>query len=423
MSDIGQVDYFILEKLLLEKIEICKVQKTKILNAPQEDWINRHIINAINLRNNLWKQTNRSPYNEELQKSFKKEKEKVQVMIKTCKKKYYHKLFNDTFDQPKKLWQLINNLAMNKIKTSCALPRLMSDSGLITDGTKICNLCNSFFSSIGAELADKISYEYHLDTSNILMYDHNSSHDIILNELKPCDVDELNKIIADLDTNTSTGLDGISPKAIKCIKNIIVEKLAISINKCFKLGIFPDSLKVAKVSPIHKSGSKTDPGNYRPISVLPVISKIFERLLYNRLNNFLTEKKVLIDEQYGFRSKSNTTAAAVDLITKIKTQIDKKNIALCIFVDLKKAFDTVIKKIMNNSIKSNIELNVKINTHNLRNKNKLKLITPRTKYGAKTILFGGAQLFNKLPNELKSCESINVFKNKLKLHIAASTGD
>ncbi|KAL0810530.1 hypothetical protein ABMA28_010651 [Loxostege sticticalis] len=324
MSDIGQVDYFILEKLLLEKIEICKVQKTKILNAPQEDWINRHIINAINLRNNLWKQTNRSPYNEELQKSFKKEKEKVQVMIKTCKKKYYHKLFNDTFDQPKKLWQLINNLAMNKIKTSCALPRLMSDSGLITDGTKICNLCNSFFSSIGAELADKISYEYHLDTSNILMYDHNSSHDIILNELKPCDVDELNKIIADLDTNTSTGLDGISPKAIKCIKNIIVEKLAISINKCFKLGIFPDSLKVAKVSPIHKSGSKTDPGNYRPISVLPVISKIFERLLYNRLNNFLTEKKVLIDEQYGFRSKSNTTAAAVDLITKIKTQIDKK---------------------------------------------------------------------------------------------------
>lgn len=135
MSDIGQVDYFILEKLLLEKNEICKVQKTKILNAPQEDWINRHIINAINLRNNLWKQTKRSPNNEELQKSFKKEKEIVQVMIKTCKKKYYHKLFNDTFDQPKKLWQLINNLAINKIKTSCALPRLMPDSGLITDGT------------------------------------------------------------------------------------------------------------------------------------------------------------------------------------------------------------------------------------------------------------------------------------------------
>ncbi|CAH2087364.1 unnamed protein product [Euphydryas editha] len=213
----------------------------------------------------------------------------------------------------------------------------MSDSGLVADGAEVCNLFNSFFSSVGEVLAGTISQKYHTDTSKIFMYGSGSSHDTTLNYLKPCSMDEVNKIIDDLDANTSTGLDGISTKAIKCLKNLIIGNLVNSINKCFELGIFPDSLKIAKVNPIHK----TDPSNYRPISVLPVISKIFEKLLYHRLNNFLTEKKVLIDEQYGFRPKSSTLTAAVDLITKIKTNIDQKNIGLGIFIDLKKAFDTV----------------------------------------------------------------------------------
>lgn len=106
-------------------------------------------------------------------------------------------------------------------------------------------------------------------------------------------------------------------------------------------GIFPNSLKVARVTPIYKSGCKTDPGNYRPISVLPVIAKIFERILYNRLNVYLQAKKFLNRHQYGFREKSSTLTAAVDLVTKIKTHIDQKEIVLGIFIDLKKAFDTV----------------------------------------------------------------------------------
>ncbi|XP_028168430.1 fructose-bisphosphate aldolase-like [Ostrinia furnacalis] len=121
-----------------------------------------------------------------------------------------------------------------------------------------------------------------------------------------------------MDANTSAGIDGISTKAIKCIKNIIASNLAESVNKCFSEGYFPNSLKIAKVTPIHKSGSKMDPNNYRPISVLP----------------------------YGFRPKSNTVSATVDLVTRIKTNIDEKKITLGIFIDLQKAFDTNRRQIV-----------------------------------------------------------------------------
>lgn len=173
------------------------------------------------------------------------------------------------------------------------------------------------------------------------MYEPTYLHNTTLDELEPCTTHEISKVIDDLDINTSTGLDGISAKAIKCLKNIILDRLTNCINKCLQSGTFPDTLKVAKVSPIYKAGSRSDPGNYRPVSVLPILSKIFERVLYTRLNNYLIEKKFLIDEQYGFRPKSSTLSAAIDLITKIKINIDEKNFAVGIFIDLKKCFDTV----------------------------------------------------------------------------------
>lgn len=157
---------------------------------------------------------------------------------------------------------------------------------------------------------------------------------------------EVIKIINAMDSNTSSGIDGITVKDIKCIKNLILKILTKCMNKCLKDGIFPDTLKIAIVTPIFKSCSKADPGNYRPISVLPVTSKILEKLIYIRLNSYLNKINFFFEQQYGFRSKCNTTSATVDLVTKIKTAIDNKQIALGIFIDLKKAFDTVSQNIL-----------------------------------------------------------------------------
>lgn len=334
-------DYYYLEDHILKMIDKNKIDKTKFVNLPQNEWVNKSIIDSINLRNSLWQESKLKPEDKQLQNFFLQEQHKVKTQIKKNKKSYYINLFYKNYSHPKKMWEIINSLALNKNKDSCAPPKLMSSSRLITEGTEICNLFNSFFTSIGMELANKIPYNYHINSGNSLMYEHNSKHEITLNDFSPCHTHEVSQIIHNLNNNTSTGLDGISTKAIKCLKNVISDRLTKCINKCLKEGIFPDTLKIAKVSPIYKSGSRSDPNNYRPVSVLPVMSKIFERILYTRLNTYLTKKKFLIPEQYGFRPKSRTLTAAMDLITKIKTNIDKKYIALGIFIDLKKAFDTV----------------------------------------------------------------------------------
>lgn len=150
-------------------------------------------------------------------------------MIKTQKKIYYHNLFQKNYNHPKKLWELINSLALNKNKESSAPPKLISDSELVTDGNKICDLFNAFFSSVGANLASQISGNYHSNTDSHFIVDNNHSFakENMLTELSPCNSNEISNIINDLDNNTSTGLDGISTKAIKCLKSIIIESLRI----------------------------------------------------------------------------------------------------------------------------------------------------------------------------------------------------
>lgn len=160
----------------------------------------------------------------------------------------------------------------------------------------------------------------------------------------PATTDEITKIIDNLDPNTSCGIDGISTKALKCVKKLIVDTLTKCVNTCMESGTFPNSLKIAKVCPIYKSGSKFELSNYRPISVLPVISKIFEKVLHSRLETYLNSKKYFYDKQYGFRQKSNTLAATIDLVTKLKNKIDQKQVALGIFIDLKKHLIRLVTK-------------------------------------------------------------------------------
>lgn len=250
-------DYSNLEKFIQEQVNSSKINKVKINNPPQQYWITKDIIDSIHLRNKLWHQAKTLPQDISAQKSFEEQREKVKNMIKTQKKIYYHNLFQKNYNHPKKLWELINSLALNKNKESSAPPKLISDSELVTDGNKICDLFNAFFSSVGANLASQISGNYHSNTDSHLIVDNNHSFakENMLTELSPCNSNEISNIINDLDNNTSTGLDGISTKAIKCLKSIIIEKLTDCINAHLSLGVFPETLKAARVTPIYKSGA------------------------------------------------------------------------------------------------------------------------------------------------------------------------
>lgn len=327
---------------LIEAITNNKTAKTKILNTPKQDWINKDIIKGLETRNRLWELFKKDKSNKTLERKFTLEKSKMSKIIQKTKAIYYNKLFRETMKKPRKMWKLINELSSNKTKNSSFPDKLIINSKTILERKDICEQFNIYFSTIGEVLANEIPERYHRHHITSLDADQNNKMD----KIAPATEDEILKIVGSLDPNTSCGIDGVSTKALKCVINLIVSALTKCINNCLDNGIFPDSMKVAKVSPIHKTGPKYDPYNYRPISVLPVISKIFEKVLHTRLESFLNSKNFFYKKQYGFRQKSNTLAATIDLITAIKNKIDQKQIALGIFIDLKKAFDTVSHQIL-----------------------------------------------------------------------------
>ena len=144
----------------------------------------------------------------------------------------------------------------------------------------------------------------------------------------------------------STGPFSVHVKLLKLLKPHISSPLAIIFNEPFTLGIFPDKLKCAKVIPIHKKGSLTDPSNYRPISLLSIYSKISEKLMYKRSYEFLTKMDAFYSSQFGFREKHSTSHVLISMTETIWSTLDNGKYGCGVFIDLKKAFDTVNHSIL-----------------------------------------------------------------------------
>ena len=141
--------------------------------------------------------------------------------------------------------------------------------------------------------------------------------------------------------NSSAGYDGIPASIAKQLINSYIKPLSYLINKSISDGIFPTELILAKVIPVFKSGPSTEISNYRPISVLSFFSKIFEKVLYNHLINFIDKHNILYKFQFGFRKGHSTQQALITLVHKLTKALDIGDHVIGVYLDLKKAFDTV----------------------------------------------------------------------------------
>ena len=153
-------------------------------------------------------------------------------------------------------------------------------------------------------------------------------------------------IINNLQSTNTNDVYGISTKLVKLGSPALVENLSIIFNKSIQEGTFPDLLKLAKIIPIHKNGSVFTVSNFRPISLLPIFSKIFERLVYDRLICFVKKHNILTPNQYGFQANKSTELAVNEITNCIINSFENKESAFGIFLDFAKAFDTVNHQIL-----------------------------------------------------------------------------
>ena len=157
---------------------------------------------------------------------------------------------------------------------------------------------------------------------------------------------DVSKLLAEMPRDKATGLDNIQARLLKMASPAISDSLAYIFNMSLALGKFPDAWKNARVSAIYKKGPRVDPGNYRPISILPVVSKLLERIVHKQLYNYFSEHKLLAPQQSGFRPKHSTQTSLHNFTEFAFREIGQGNCVGLVSLDLRKAFDTVDHSIL-----------------------------------------------------------------------------
>ena len=214
------------------------------------------------------------------------------------------------------------------------------ENNIVTDPLVVSDSFNNYFVSI----ADNIRKDIPFASMHFSSFLKNPVANSIF--LYPTDSIEVMDCISSLNLNKSTGPFSIPSNILSSLKPEISIPLSKIINLSFSTGIFPNNLKIAKVIPIHKEGSKLELTNYRPISLLSNIDKNFEKLLYKCVHGFLESNNVLYKQQFGFRKSYSTAQALLNIAQKIMDALDKGNYACGVFIDLQKAFDTVDHEIL-----------------------------------------------------------------------------
>jgi hypothetical protein len=215
----------------------------------------------------------------------------------------------------------------------------MINGKISEDPQLIADCFNHFFTHVGPTLDNKIPST----TTDPLSYIPNNYTINIF--LQPTTPEEIVKIIDKL-RNCAVGWDGLPSSILKDNKYILSSVLTHIVNLSLTNGVFPEELKLGNIIPIFKSGDVQITGNYRPVSLLTTVSKVFERVFYTRLSSFFTKHKILFEMQFGFREGRSTYMAIIELLDKIIEATDKGEYAMGLFLDFSKAFDTVNHKIL-----------------------------------------------------------------------------
>lgn len=301
-------------------------------------WITSELISKINYKNSMYKKMKKHSTDLSLKTEYNNIVKSLNREIAKTKETYYFEKFRQNGNDAKKNWNLVNNIISNN-QNSFIPEKIVSDNHLILNQHEIAEEFNMYFTNITHELKNDVS------SSNA---SENTSNAFSNNTffLKPIHEHEILKIINSLENKTSTDCFGLSNALVKHISVNIIEIITYIFNLSLSSGVVPDKLKIAVVIPLFKNGDKLFKENYRPISLLPIFSKILEKIMKSRILNFLDENNFFNSNQFGFREGLSTEGALTEFLNQIYTGLNDDQHTSGIFIDVKKAFDMVDHKIL-----------------------------------------------------------------------------
>lgn len=335
----------IIDKINESIKEATEYKKHKKFNRALCPWANKQYIELVGLRDKLFKKYKKKRNNTNIKLELSVLNNRVTMLKRSLIKEYQRNIFMECQGDSKKMWRNINMLTNRASNTKTDVEVVIDrNSKIITDKQGITNAFCEHFTSISTNTSNNLASFYDDNVSQLSL----GTLDNVVNSifLNPTDEIEVGNIINSLKNGKSPGHDGISATIIKQCKDILIPLITQNINLVLSSGKFPKVLKIAQVIPLHKAGAKKDLNNYRPISVLSVFSKIYEKVIHKRFLHFYESTNFLYSHQYGFRKNYNTGSAVMSLVHEIQTAVDENKLAGSIFVDLHKAFDMVNHRIL-----------------------------------------------------------------------------
>lgn len=331
-------------KILQNAIKHCyEVAFPKLKNCRNEV-VKKWTTNGIEIsKNNLAKMEllqEAQPCNKRIIR-IRRYKKTLKRVFNAAKSLYYRQRIEKSHNKIKESWNIINEqVKYNKKKENKKIiTKIINENGKETEDYKeIADAFNTFFTNVAKNITGNIdvNVDKSLEYLNMKPKTEKNIH------FEFVDIQELLTIVKSMKQKTSPDILDITSKTLRELilaNNNLLELLHLTINDCLSEGIFPDCLKAGKVIPLYKKGEQTELGNYRPVCILPTISKILETVIKKRIIKYFEENNLFTASQFGFRPGRSTEMAIRKVIYYIIESLDKAKKCASIYCDLSKAFD------------------------------------------------------------------------------------
>jgi len=333
-NNIGNVDD------LIQTLQQAKERSTKTIRVRtrNKNWITPLVLEKMKERKKAYDVFKKDPTNVSKKTRYMNTKKAVEKLLKEEKSKFVSKKIEEAGNNCRKVWKIIKHDLSNTTDDgkSTTISSVIDKNGkAVVSSIDIANTFNNFFNNVGENIVKDIKRNASANCSQFKIYNDKTLF------FSPVSEQEVYEIIMSLNKNATPGIDKITVSDLQELVLLISSPLTKMINKCLSDGIFPESLKKAYIIPIHKQGKKDECGNYRPISILNSLSKVFEKVINLKIRNFIQNTIGFDENQYGFLEKSGTESAIAATLEQIYDALDEGYYVGAVFIDLTKAFDVV----------------------------------------------------------------------------------